>query len=66
MISREEALSLYDGSAVKLAEALGYTSRHAVYMWPKQGSIPNEPYLRLRYELKPERFNKDGSIRRRA
>ena len=66
MISREEALSLYDGSAVKLAEALGYTSRHAVYMWPKQGPIPNEPYLRLRYELKPERFNKDGSIRRRG
>lgn len=61
MISRQEAIDLYGGSAIKLAKALGYTSRHAVYMWPKD-CIPREPYLRLRYELRPEAFNTSGAI----
>jgi len=61
MITRAEAISLY-GSAIKLAEALGYTSRHAIYMWPKSGPIPQGPYLRLRYELRPDAFDKDGRI----
>lgn len=65
MITRQQAIDLY-GSAVDLAAALGYASRHAVYMWPKDSAIPNEPYLRLRYELKPERFNKDGSLKQQA
>ena len=61
MITRNEAIALY-GSAVALAEALGYASRHAVYMWPKDGHIPNEPYMRLRYQLRPEAFNADGTL----
>ena len=61
MITRQEAFDLY-GSAAKLAEALGYKSRHAVYMWPKKGPIPREPYLRLRYELRPEAFDRHGRI----
>ncbi len=61
MISRQQAIDLY-GSASALADALGYTSRHAVYMWPKDGPIPNEPYLRLRYQLKPEAFDADGGL----
>lgn len=61
MISRAQAIALY-GSAIKLADALGYKSRHAVYMWPKAGPIPREPYLRLRYELKPEAFTADGRL----
>ncbi len=65
MITRQQAIDLY-GSAVALADALGYASRHAVYMWPKTGAIPNEPYLRLRYELKPECFNADGSLRQQV
>lgn len=56
-------MDLYDGSAIRLAKALGYRSRHAIYMWPKDGPIPNEPYLRLRYELKPERFDDAGNLR---
>lgn len=66
MITRQQAFDLYGGSAVELAQALGYKSRHAVYMWPKDGPIPSEPYLRLRYELKPECFGKDGRLRKVA
>lgn len=62
MITRNEALALYGGSAVQLAEALGYTSRHAVYMWPKEGSIPEAAYLKLRYQLKPDCFDADGRV----
>lgn len=61
MITRQQAIALF-GSAVKVADALGYTSRHAVYMWPKTGPIPREPYLRIRYELKPEAFDADGRL----
>lgn len=64
-ITRQQAISLY-GSAQALATALGYASRHAVYMWPKDGPIPREPYLRLRYELRPEAFKADGSLKARA
>ncbi len=62
MITRQQAIDLYGGSVIKLADALGYTSRHAVYMWPKVGPIPNEPYMRLRYELRPEAFKTDGTL----
>ena len=60
MITRQQAIDLY-GSAIGLASALGYKSRHAVYMWPKKGPIPREPYLTLRYELRPEAFDADGN-----
>lgn len=65
MITRNEAITLY-GSASALADALGYASRHAVYMWPKTGPIPREPYLRLRYELKPHLFDAAGKLRKEA
>ena len=65
MITRQQAVDLY-GSVPKLADALGYTSRHAVYMWGGADAvIPREPYLRLRYELKPEAFNKNGKLKAR-
>lgn len=60
MITRQQAIDLY-GSAIELASALGYKSRHAVYMWPKSGPIPREAYLTLRYELRPEAFDADGN-----
>jgi hypothetical protein len=67
MITRQQAIDLY-GSAVELAAALGYSSRHAIYMWPKEGPIPEAAYLKLRYQLKPERFTADGQVcdRRKA
>lgn len=61
MISRQQAIDLF-GSAIALAAALGYVSRHAVYMWPKAGPIPNEPYLKIRYQLKPEAFDAAGNL----
>ncbi|MFC4729499.1 hypothetical protein [Coralloluteibacterium thermophilus] len=61
MITRQQAIELF-GSASALAEKLGYASRHAVYMWPKDGPIPSEPYLRIRYQLKPEAFDADGRL----
>jgi hypothetical protein len=62
MITRQQAINLF-GSAVELASALGYTSRHAIYMWPKSGDIPEAPYLKIRYQLKPDAFNADGSLK---
>jgi hypothetical protein len=59
-------MDLYDGSAVKLAEALQYTSRHAIYMWPRDRPIPESAYLKLRYQLKPEAFDSEGKIASKA
>jgi hypothetical protein len=61
MITRQDAINLY-GSAAALAEALGYASRHAVYMWPKDGAIPEGAYMKLRYQLKPDAFDADGKL----
>lgn len=60
MITRQQAIDLY-GGVPALAAALGYASRHAVYMWPKD-RVPREPYMRLRYELKPEAFDAAGNL----
>jgi hypothetical protein len=64
MINRSQAIELF-GSAVALAAALGYSSRHAVYMWPKgEGEhIPESAYLKIRYQLKPEAFDASGRLR---
>lgn len=62
-ITRDEAIGLY-GTAIDLAKALGY-ERAAVYMWPAD-AIPELPYLRLRYELRPEAFKANGDLRVRA
>lgn len=62
MITRTQAIALF-GSAVELAAALGYTSRHAVYMWPKDGAIPEGAFLKIRFQLKPDAFDADGSLR---
>lgn len=61
-ITRQQAIDLYGGSVVTLAAALGYTSRHAVYMWPKTGPIPEGPYLKLRYQLRPDAFDAQGQL----
>ena len=61
MLTRQQAIDLF-GSAIKLADALGYTSRHAVYMWPKEGAIPEGAFLKIRFQLKPEAFDGDGNL----
>jgi hypothetical protein len=61
MITRTQAIALF-GSAVELAAALGYTSRHAVYMWPKDGAIPEGAFLKIRFQLKPGAFDAAGDL----
>ena len=61
MLTRQQAIDLF-GSVVILSEALGYKSRHAVYMWPKDRPIPEAAYLKIRYQLKPEAFHTDGTL----
>jgi hypothetical protein len=62
MLTRTQAIKLF-GSAVNLARALGYKSRHAVYMWAKDEAIPEAAFLKIRYQLKPEEFDKRGNLR---
>lgn len=62
MITRTQAVALYGGSVSDLAAALGYTSRHAVYMWKKDEPVPESAYLKLRYQLRPEAFDKNGKL----
>ena len=33
-MEKQTAINLLGGTAKKAAEAMGYKSRHAVYMWP--------------------------------
>lgn len=61
MLTRQQAINLF-GSAITLAEKLGYKSRHAIYMWPKTGPIPEGPYLKIRYQLKPDAFDAAGKL----
>lgn len=55
MITKAEAIKLF-GSPELLRKALGLKSRHAVYMWPDTGGIPEVHELKIRYELKPGAF----------
>lgn len=61
MLTRTQAIALF-GSAVELAAALGYKSRHAVYMWPKDGAIPEGAFMKIRFQLKPESFGANGEL----
>ena len=54
-LSKQEAIALFS-SAKELAKALGI-SKSAVSQWP-DGPIPDNHDLRIRYELKPEQFQR--------
>lgn len=60
-IFKKDAVSIY-GTQQALADALGI-SRSAVAMWADNKPIPAEHALRLRYELKPGAFNKNGQFK---
>jgi hypothetical protein len=55
-MDKDDAIALY-GSVTRLADALGISSQ-AVSMWPDDKPIPEVHRLRLRYELRPEAFEK--------
>lgn len=57
-ITKERAIELF-GSPTALAEALGI-ERANVYMWEDGKPIPQKHALRIRYELKPEAFTRNG------
>ena len=54
---KEDAIALF-GNQTLTAEALGMT-RQGVGRWPDGKPIPDGPAYRIRYELKPEAFEKD-------
>lgn len=58
-ITVERAIELF-GTPLALAEALGI-ERSNVYMWESGKPIPDKHALRIRYELKPEAFKKNGA-----
>lgn len=62
MLTKSQAINLF-GSAQELQAALGL-SRTAIIMW--KDKVPKVHELRIRYELKPEAFNKNGTLRKRA
>jgi predicted transcriptional regulator len=55
-ITKEEAVGMFR-TVAQLADALG-CSRQAVYLWPKGQNIPEKWALKIRYQLRPELFDK--------
>lgn len=60
MITKNQAIALF-GSVKELQTALGLKTHSAISMWG-DNPIPEVHELRIRYELKPEAFNPDGSL----
>ncbi len=60
-LSKQFAIRLF-GSQAKLAKALDI-SRAAVAQWPDDEPIPEKQAMRIRYELKPEAFKRNGHAR---
>lgn len=34
-MDKQKAIEMLGGTAIKAAQAMGYKSRHAIYMWPE-------------------------------
>lgn len=60
-MTKTEALTLFDGPT-ELAKALDIKPQ-AVSQWEADRPIPRVHYMRLRYELMPEAFKKDGTLK---
>lgn len=56
-LSKADAISLF-GSVVGVQRALGLKNHTTVSMWSEY--IPAEHYLRIRYEVRPDAFDKRG------
>ncbi|MCA9326809.1 hypothetical protein KC976_04400 [Candidatus Saccharibacteria bacterium] len=54
IITKQQALDMYDGNGAKLARALN-TTRQCVSAW-RDGPIPEWAVLKIRFILKPELF----------
>jgi hypothetical protein len=62
---KHEAISLF-GSVDELRKALGLKTRQAVYMWPDDAPIPEPHAIKIRFVLRPDAFNADGSMKKAA
>ena len=60
MITKAQAIHLF-GSVEKLRAALGLKNRQAIYQWAAD-RIPENHFLRIRYELRPEAFDDQGNL----
>jgi hypothetical protein len=60
MITKAQAIELF-GTVEKLRAALGLKNRQAIYQW-REDRIPENHFLRIRYELKPEAFDTQGNF----
>ena len=59
-ITKEQAISAYEGNASALARALGITPS-AVYQWP-DGPIDERWALKLAFVLKPRQFGDSAPV----
>lgn len=59
MITKEQAIALF-GSVKALQLALGLKTHSAIYMWKDGEAIPDNHYLRIRFQLRPEAFDAAG------
>lgn len=62
MLTKEQAIELF-GSVKELQAALGLKTHSAIYMWQDGQPIPDNHALRIRYELRPDAFDANGSLR---
>jgi hypothetical protein len=60
-VLKEAAIAAYNGNGAALARALEVTAA-AVYQWPSNKPIPERHALRLRYQLKRNRFDQHGRL----
>lgn len=63
MLTKNDAITLF-GSRKSLQTALGLQSHASISMWGE--FVPVHHALRIRYELKPQAFKKDGSLKKSA
>ncbi len=61
-ITRKQAVALF-GSRKALQQALELKSHASIINWPENGLIPNEHYLRIRYQIRPEAFDEKGRLK---
>lgn len=57
LLTKAQAIEVFNGKVTDLAEALGLT-RQAIYAWDER-AIPERHDMKIRYELHPKKNKKD-------
>lgn len=58
---KEQAIALFP-SRKAMQKALGLKSHAAISMWPDGKPIPENHELRIRYQLRPDAFDRKGNL----